>query len=439
MENKEFLKSLLDTLNSKYNYAILRGYEELPNNFSSHDIDILVDKKEFKQLKKDIYKILNEFNYQILMVNTNDRFVTFIVGQQIGKNLEYLYLDFFFNYSLYGIHLIDTKEVLEKRVFNGKVYHVNKVYEFLEKYLNTTLLNKKYPLKYGNLLKEMNENYSSKVNNILSSIFSINNFSIDECQKKTGKYLIKKAFFRNLYSNPLKQASNTFKFIYYYINGKLKPNGFSFSITGPDGSGKTTIIEGVEQQITRVYREVSYNHFRPTVIPRIAELFKKTGLKKEVDDDYSKPHRGKKTSVLSSIFRLFYYIVDYIIGYYKIVKPVLVRRGVVIFDRYFTDIISDSKRSQINLNYKAVFFMRRLVPKMNYNFIIFVNPEIILKRKQELTKSQIENIYVKLDYVCKKDRNYFPVQNNEIPENAINKIISIILSSQNKKYSNYFK
>lgn len=439
MENKEFLKSLLDTLNSKYNYAILRGYEELPNNFSSHDIDILVDKKEFKQLKKDIYKILNEFNYQILMVNTNDRFVTFIVGQQIGKNLEYLYLDFFFNYSLYGIHLIDTKEVLEKRVFNGKVYHVNKVYEFLEKYLNTTLLNKKYPLKYGNLLKEMNENYSSKVNNILSSIFSINNFSIDECQKKTGKYLIKKAFFRNLYSNPLKQASNTFKFIYYYINGKLKPNGFSFSITGPDGSGKTTIIEGVEQQITRVYREVSYNHFRPTVIPRIAELFKKTGSKKEVDDDYSKPHRGKKTSVLSSIFRLFYYIVDYIIGYYKIVKPVLVRRGVVIFDRYFTDIISDSKRSQINLNYKAVFFMRRLVPKMNYNFIIFVNPEIILKRKQELTKSQIENIYVKLDYVCKKDRNYFPVQNNEIPENAINKIISIILSSQNKKYSNYFK
>lgn len=439
MGNKEFLKSLLHLLNTNYNYAILRSYEELPDNFSSHDIDILVDKREFAQLKNDIYQILTKLNYKLLMVNTNDRFVTLIIAKQFGDKLEHLYLDFFFNYSLYGVHLINAQEVLEKRIFNKKVYHVNKPYEFLEKFLNTTLLNKDYPAKYNNLLNEVNENYSSEVNLKLSSIFKINGLRIDGCKKYSGNYLIKKAFFRNLLSNPLKQTSNSFKFIYYYLKGQLKPNGFSFSITGPDGSGKTTILDGLKEHFSKIYREVAYNHFRPTVIPRIAELFKKTGLKKNVDVNYDKPHRGKKTSIPSSMFRLLYYIVDYIIGYYKVVKPILVRRGVVIFDRYFTDIISDSKRSQINLNYKVVFFLRRLVPKMNYNFIIFVEPEIILKRKQELTKKQIDGIYVKLNYVCNQDSNYKSIKNNKNPEIAINEIINFILTNQHKKYRKFFK
>lgn len=439
MVNIEFLKSFFHILNAKYKYAVLRSYGNLPEKFSSHDVDILVDIKEFSQLKKDIYKILAKYNYKLLMVNSNDRFVTFIIGNQIEDELEYLYLDFFFNYSLYGIHLIDASEVLENRIFNGKVYHVNKVYEFLEKFLNTTLLNKNYPSKYSNLLNEVNTNFSSDVNLKLRYIFNINDLSIDECKKYSGNYLLRKVFFRNLFSNPFKQLYNSYKFIYYYLKGQLKPNGFSFSITGPDGSGKTTILDGLEYHFSKIYREISYNHFRPTVIPRIAELFKKTGLKKTVDVNYYKPHRGKKTSVLSSLFRLFYYMSDYVIGYYKIVKPILVRRGVVIFDRYFTDIIGDSKRSQINLNYKVVFFLRRLVPKMDYNFIIFVDPEIILKRKKELTKDQIEGIYIKLNYICNQDNNYIPIQNNENPEIAISKIIKIILSSQHNKYNKFFR
>lgn len=439
MGNKEFVVSLFHLLNKDYNYAVLRSFEELPENFSSHDIDILVEKKEFSQLKKDVYVLIEKLEYKLLMVNTNDRFVTLIIAKQIGDELEYLYLDFFFNYSLYGVSLIDAEEVLKNKVFNGKIHHVSKIYEFLEKFLNTTLLNKNYPLKYSDLLNDINENYSSEINLKLKTIFRLNDISVDGCKKYTGNYLLKRAFIRNVVSNPFKQFSNSSRFLFFYLKGRFKPNGFSFSITGPDGSGKTTILDGLEENLSKIYREVKYNHFRPTVIPRIAELFKKTGLKKEVDVNYDKPHRGGKTNVMSSLFRLVYYIVDYIIGYYKIVKPVLIRRGVVIFDRYFTDIISDSKRSQINLNYKFVFFMRKLVPKMKYNFIIIVDPEIILKRKQELTKEQIDGIYVKLNYICSKDPNYTPIKNNESPDVAINEILRFILINQNEKYIKFFK
>lgn len=439
MENKELIMDLFNLLNQKYNYAVLRSFDDLPENFSSHDIDILVDKKEFNKLKKEVHELITKFNYQILMVNTNERFNTFIIAKQVENQLVYLYLDFFFNYSLYGVNLVNSQTVLNERVFNGKVYHVNKVYEFLEKFLNTTLLNQKYPSKYASILDDINQNYDSIVNAKLIETFNIKNLNIENIKNHSSKKLLRKAFTKSLFSNPIKQIVNSFNFMFYHIKGKAKPNGFSFSITGPDGSGKTTILDGVQAIFSKVYREVSYNHFRPSVLPRIAELFKKSGLKKEIDENYDKPHRGGKTGKLSSLFRIFYYIADYRIGYYRIVKPILFRRGVIIFDRYFTDIISDSKRSQINLNYKFIFFFRRFVPNMNYNFIVFVEPKRILERKQELTKTQIDNIYVKLKYICKHDKSYTPIENNMNPQYAINEIINTILTQQNIKYSKFFK
>ena len=112
MGNKAFVIGLFNLLNANYNYAVLRSFGELPEHFSSHDIDILVDKKEFNNLKKELYKIIKGFNYQLLMVNTNERFITFIIAKQIEGELEYLYLDFFF---LFTYRFCSTQQFLVLR------------------------------------------------------------------------------------------------------------------------------------------------------------------------------------------------------------------------------------------------------------------------------------------------------------------------------------
>jgi len=437
--DREFLYEFFAILNKKYNYAVLRGYEELPDNFKSHDIDILIPKNEYKRLKKDINHLLHQFKFQLLLVNENERFHTIVIAKRINNELQFLYIDFFFNYSLYGVELLDANTVLNRRVFNKKVYHVLLMDEFLEKYLNTSLLNVKYPEKYKYIYEDIFNNEKKNVESILSTVFDDNSIQIETLQQINGKKMLIKAFIANIRNKPLHQLKLSISFVFYYLKGVLFSNGFSFSMTGPDGSGKTTLLTELEQIFSEVYREVKLYHFRPTVIPRIAELFKKSGLKKEVDENYDKPHRGGKTSKASSWFRLFYYILDYIIGYYKVVKPVLFRRGVVIFDRYYTDIISDSKRSRIYLNYKTIFMLRKLVPSMDYNFIIFVDPEKILQRKQELTREQIDDIYEKLNYICKNDTQYTPITNDNDPQEAVNAILDHILEKQDIKYRKYFK
>jgi thymidylate kinase len=437
--NSSFVIKFFKMLNKNYKYAVLRGYAELPENFKSHDIDILIEKNDFIKLKSELKSLFESLGFKLLMVNENGRFNTFIIAKRVNNQVEFLYIDFFFNYSLYGVNLLDAADVLNRRIFNGKVYHVSIVDEFLEKFLNTSLLNHSYPDKYHYILQDINENHNKSVKAILVRIFNDKNIDIEECRELPGRKLLTKAFFSNLLNEPVKQIKMNLQFIYFYIKGWMKPNGFSFSMTGPDGSGKTTILTQLEDVYSKIYREVELGHFRPTVIPRIAELFKKVGLKREVDENYDKPHRGGKTSRVGSWFRLLYYILDYIIGYYKVVKSVLFRRSIVIFDRYYTDIISDSKRSRIYLDYKIIFMLRKLVPKMSYNFIIFVNPDLILQRKKELTREQIVEIYVKLNYICEHDKNYVRINNDMESKLAVNIILDYILNQQDKKYQKFFK
>lgn len=432
-----FVKEFFIILNEQYNYAVLRGYHELPDYFTGHDIDILVDKNQFGKIKKSLTSLILHFDYKLLMVNENERFVTVIIAKRIGNDVEYLYLDFFFNFSLFGVNLIDAYDVLARKEFNGRIYHVALVDEFLEKYLNTRLLNQPYPDKYKHVLDTVQSEHITELKQSLGKVFNQQFDNLDICSQTRGSKLLRTAFISSLFRNPLQQLISSLKFVFFYIKSWLKPNGFSMSLTGPDGSGKTTVLTSVEDSFSSIYRDVALHHFRPTVIPRIAELFNKVGLKKEVDVQYDQPHRGGETGKISSLIRLAYYLVDYIIGYFILVKPVLFRRGVVIFDRYFTDVMSDSRRSRIGLHYKWVFPFRKLVPKMNYSFIIFVEPGEILKRKQELTRDQIDTIYEKLNYICKGDQHYVRINNDSAPEFAANAIIDHILINQNEKYKKY--
>jgi len=433
-----FVTDLFLLLNEKYNYAVLRNFDGLPHAFKSHDIDLIIEEKSLPNLKIDVLELIDRHQLKILMINRNERFLTFILAKYEDNHLEYLYLDLFFNYSLYGVLFFDAETILERKIFNGQVYHVSQVDEYLEKYLNTKLLNQPYPDKYKAIQQRVETEHKYELDQNLYSIFSPrkNEFLV---KNHAAKALLLMALINSIKKNPFRQIVFGARFTYFFIKNLIFPNGFSFSISGPDGSGKTTILRELEHSFSPIYRELGKYHFRPNLVPRLAELFNKTGLKKEVDVDYHLPHRGTKTGTVSSAIRLVYYIADYIIGYSRVVRPILYRRGMVIFDRYYTDIISDSLRSRINLNFKIIFFLRRFVPGLRYNFIIYVDPDIILKRKQEITAEKIIEINSRLKYISEHDSSYYLIGNNGSAVEAVSEIVSIILENQHRSYITFFK
>ena len=132
-------------------------------------------------------------------------------------------------------------------------------------------------------------------------------------------------------------------------------------------------------------------------------LSRSAGIKKEVDRNYSNPHRGGKTGKLNSFVRLCYYSLDYIIGYFVKVKSVTRITRVVVFDRYYTDIICDSRRSRIYLGPKFLYWWGKLfIPTLDYNILLTASSETILARKRELDEEGIKTINAKIDYLADK-------------------------------------
>ena len=156
-------------------------------------------------------------------------------------------------------------------------------------------------------------------------------------------------------------------------------------------------------------------------------------MKKEVDRNYSDPHRGGKTGLLSSLARLFYYSIDYIIGYWVKVKSVTRITRLVIFDRYYTDIICDSRRSRIYLNPKFLYWFGKLfIPSLDYNILLTASTDTILNRKRELDEAGIKAINDRIDYLENK-KGYKKVLNESTPEEAVKQILSYIFEAQHKK------
>ena len=66
------------------------------------------------------------------------------------------------------------------------------------------------------------------------------------------------------------------------------------------------MIDLLIENLGDVFRKAhTYYHFRPTLFGNLGEVAHSAGVKKDVDRDFSKPHRGEKTSVFS---RLHYWL-----------------------------------------------------------------------------------------------------------------------------------
>lgn len=423
------VSAIFNFLNINTTYAVLRNSEGLPYINKSRDIDILISRQEYKSIKKDLVKIIIDYDFKIISFFESERICTFVCGKVQLTTVELIQFDFFFHTSAYGVILLKADEVLRTREFNGNIYHVTKEYEFLDKYLYMKYIGQPYPEKYTEIEKAMSIN--PILNAILEKNYGINSYS--DLKKLSTQQFRKIARFRNKKCFYKKHVINQLLFWHFYIKNAIHLKGYSIGFTGPDGVGKTTVIKYLIAILNIVYSKINLYHFRPMLFSNLGEVAHSTGLKKEVDRDYSRPHRGEKTGVLNSLFRLFYYSLDYIVGYQQKIRVSMFKRNIVIFDRYYTDIICDSRRSRIYLNYKFLYWFGKLfIPSLNYNILLTASTETILARKRELDEEGINTINEKIDYLSGK-KGYKKILNESTPENAVAEILTYIFENQHKK------
>jgi hypothetical protein len=159
-----------------------------------------------------------------------------------------------------------------------------------------------------------------------------------------------------------------------------------------------------------IYGKAEYLHLRPTLIPA-KRSFRSDNLKKK-NQDVPNPHEYEPYNYITSFLKFIVLWLDYTFGYLKILFWRLKGR-VVISDRYFYDMLIDPRRFRIReLGLGQKLLLKWLTPKPTISLFLDVDPEVVFKRKKDLTLDEIRrqmNLYNKrlsgYVEVCKVDAN----------------------------------
>lgn len=427
----KLISDIIAFLNDNASYAVMRNFEQLPFGNEARDIDIIIPRSNLLKVRSRLVEIITQSGWNIVTYLHSDRLTTFVCARNDGDETSIIQWDFFVDTSLWGIRLMSAQEFLADRQFNGFLWHLGVGSQFLDKYLYDRAVNTQYPKRYESTRQGAKD--LPFVQTKLKQVFGYSD--VDAIDKMSGRKLLKHAFVHNLRTRPLGLLAEMSRFLKTFTGNYLRSRtGFSVGFTGPDGSGKTTVIDRTIERLDKVFATAhAYYHFRPALFGNLGDVAQSAGLKKEVDRNYSDPHRGAKTGTLSSLARLGYYSIDYVIGYFVKVKSQTRITRLVIFDRYYTDIICDSRRSRIYLSPKFLNLWRKLfIPSLDYNILLTASSDTILARKRELDEAGIRAINNRIDYLAPKP-GYLKVLNETTPDAAVTEILNHIFVKQHHK------
>jgi thymidylate kinase len=157
----------------------------------------------------------------------------------------------------------------------------------------------------------------------------------------------------------------------------LSPTGVCVALLGPDGAGKSTIAAQLGETTIGPFRRVRRFHFRPRLLAG-----------NTVDNGPGAVREPRGT--LASLAKLLLYLVDVWVGYVLVIRPALCRSTLVVFDRYFHDLLVDERRYAYGGPRRLLAWACRLVPAPDLFLFVVADPVQIQERKGELTARQAE-------------------------------------------------
>jgi thymidylate kinase len=159
----------------------------------------------------------------------------------------------------------------------------------------------------------------------------------------------------------------------------------TISISGPDGCGKSTLIESLKIQYEKNGRVVEVLRSRPIGFPILSTLKYGSRATKMAA---SQNHKFKKSgTAFSSFMRFSYYYMDYLFG--SLLIWIKVRLGVIIiFDRYYFDYICDQNRFSLLVKPSIARALYRLIHKPEKNIYLRADFSDVMKNRNEQTETQ---------------------------------------------------
>lgn len=156
--------------------------------------------------------------------------------------------------------------------------------------------------------------------------------------------------------------------------------GCMVALFGPDGSGKSTVADLLEDLCHADGLATRRCHWRPRVLPSLVH---------QKEFDTSRPDELPARPKAVSLGMYLYFFLDFLLGYLIRLRPLLRRGTIVIYERYFYDLLFHPKRYKLQRFSLLARLLTQIAPTPGLIVLLYGAPSIIFSRKPELPYDEI--------------------------------------------------
>lgn len=199
----------------------------------------------------------------------------------------------------------------------------------------------------------------------------------------------------------------------------LSPHsGMHLVFLGPDGVGKSTVIDTVRERLAPAFLSSDYQTFARSLLPNKPK---------------ASPHALPPRSFAASLVKAAWWLVCYTLGYYKSVYPKLAAGGLAINHRYFVDAIVDPKRYRYAGPMPLLRWIWAVCPKPDLVIFLDAPADIVWKRKKETSAEETARQCEAYRALAKTLPNARIVNTNQSLEQTVTDVTEIVLGHMNRR------
>jgi thymidylate kinase len=380
-----FVRTLLRLLDeSAIRYCVLHSWDQLPDHLSS-DLDLAIHQDDkpaipaiLESLRQKGYTPYHWKNYA-----TNGH--SFYFFWTAGLTPHTVAVDIIFEHRRAGMILASGEKLVSSRIRHGDFWIAAPEIEFsylLAKKAVKGKASRPQVLRFKQLVEILGRENAEE---IVGEIFQpdVQARIVDACAQGSIDAELPTLTKKTWRVSPSGDARNRIR----YWAGEFRraiwrssePAGILLAFMGPDGAGKSTVIEGLTQEFAIPLRRRILFHWRPEVLAR-----------RKDNNPVTEPHGQTPRGTLASMAYLSAFFADCWAGYLFVIWARLVRSDFVQFDRYFHDVLVDPLRYRYGGPAWYATFLCRLLPEPDLVILLDADDDLIFARKSELTRAEIQ-------------------------------------------------
>ncbi|MCC6405623.1 MAG: hypothetical protein IT453_00555 [Planctomycetes bacterium] len=381
-------------------HCVLRGHRNFPRLAQGSDVDLLIQPADARRVAAVVERCAREHGVSIWERRRFGRMETFRCYAFAGPGRhEFFGLDVHTAETCFGVPFLAAGDVLARSRRVGELALPDAAQSACIDALGAFLSSGRVPPRHAGALRRAVAERPDEVERELARWFGAAHahrvvatvrrepdFAPELPLAALRRALLARAFARA----PFASLGALARFAWATrVEPWFAPHGRFVAFLGTDGTGKSTVIAGLTDELRRALgpERVASFHLRPGCLPQLNALlhFGRTTYSLA---DMDRPHRAKPSGRVVSTLRAAYYACDFVVGGWTRVRPWRRHSAVVVFDRYAYDYLVDPLRSRIRLDAPGLRAICGLCPRPQRVLVCTAAAETVRARKRELEEHE---------------------------------------------------